>query len=108
MAKATSSKPKTAEQIAAAAGAKFLNSKIDKLPDENDLADLCEVVEGIDSLDVVKASVPVAEAAAWVIGCRRRAADREADGHEEPIKDLTLEACNMTMKRLAAARKKGG
>lgn len=103
---AKKSKPKTAEQIAAAAGAKFLDSKLDKMPDENDLSELCEIGPGDDSLAVVRACVPVAEAASWVVGCRRRAADREADGHDEPIGDVTLAECNLRMKQLAAIRER--
>ena len=64
---------KTPYEIAYAAGAKFLNSKVDSLPDENELAELCEIGPGDDSLAVVKECVFVSELVRWVIGCRRRA-----------------------------------
>jgi hypothetical protein len=69
--------PPTPHNVAASAGAKWINSKVDEIPDCNRLADTCEVPAGVDALAVVKACIPVAEAVAWVIECRLLAKARE-------------------------------
>jgi hypothetical protein len=91
----------TPKHIAAAGGGKFLNAKIDDIPDENRLADFCEIGPEDDSLKVVEACVHLVDPVRFVIGCRRRSADREADGHEDSLIGLTLEDCRNRMKRIA-------
>jgi len=94
---------RTPESIAFAAGAKWIDSKSDEVPDANSLADLCDLQPGDDSLEVVTACVPIAEAVEWVIGCRSREAERVRTGSSEPIGEITMDACQRRMKKIAEA-----
>lgn len=62
----------TPENAAALAGSVWLDSGVVRPPSENDLADVAgRLGEATDGLGLVRACVPVAEAVAWVLACRK-------------------------------------
>lgn len=66
----------TPEHHAALAGSVWLDAGVLRVPTENDLAAFAEgIVEPPDALALVRACVPVAEAVAWVLGCREMATE---------------------------------
>lgn len=98
-------KPRTPESISAEAGVKWLNSKVDEVPDANVLADMCDLQAGDDSLAVVKECIPIAEAVEYVIKCRRKEAERVLAGLPDPLLgEITMEDCRKRMKAIAGAR----
>ncbi len=69
----TTQPPKsTPADLAAMAGAAWLDSKIERDPDPNELARIADYLDpSADSFAVIHACIPVAEAAQWVLGARR-------------------------------------
>ena len=96
-------KKKTPQQIAADAGVRFLNSKVDEIPDENQLSDMCEIGPEDDSFAVVVACIDVSKAVAWVIGARRLAAEM-AKNRTWPVPEITMHDCVRRMQKLARER----
>jgi hypothetical protein len=60
------------EKLAAIAGVAWLNAGIQRAPDPNELAGLVDDEPGVDSLALVMACVPIAEAVEYVVECRAR------------------------------------
>lgn len=66
----------TPDRLAFIAGETWLASGVIRPPTENDLAEVASRMSpASDSLAVVKACVDVADAVAWVLGCRKLAAE---------------------------------
>jgi len=64
----------TPENAAALAGAVWLNSRVARHPNENDLSSIASrLYPHLDSLAIVRACVPIAESVQWVLSCRSRA-----------------------------------
>jgi hypothetical protein len=64
----------TPENLAAIAGAAWLDSGLTRDPNENELADVGTRLQAPeDSLGLVRACVPIAESVGYVLACRRRA-----------------------------------
>lgn len=60
------------ERLAVVAGVAWLNARVPRAPDPNELAALLDDEPGVDTLALARACVPVAEDVAWVIACRAR------------------------------------
>lgn len=70
----------TSEQLAATAGGVWLDSGISRSPDCNELSEIALRFDpAAESLAVVKACVPIADAVAWLLECRRNHPNTQSD-----------------------------